>query len=135
MLGSNINERPWPDCGEIDIMEYIGKEPDLIMGTMYGPGCSGALGLGKWNRQKYNVADDFHTYAIEWDSNQINWFYDEVKYSTYTRSDVGDREWVFDHPFFIILNLAIGGHLGGLVSPKTVFPLRLLVDYVRVYQR
>ena len=116
-------------------MEYVGKEPDLIMGTMHGPGYSGAMGLSKWNRQTYNIADDFHTYAVEWDENQITWLYDGTEYSTYTRTDVGSREWVFDQPFFIILNLAIGGHLGGLVSPDTVFPAQYQIDYVRVYQK
>ena len=66
MLGSNFNGSNWPDCGEIDIMEYIGKEPDLIFGTLHGPGYSGAMGFSQWNRQTYNIADDFHTYAIEW---------------------------------------------------------------------
>ena len=135
MLGANIKQVGWPDCGEIDIMEYIGKEPDLIMGTMHGPGYSGALGLSKWNRQTYNIADDFHTYAIEWDTDQISWFYDGAQYSTYTRADVGNRPWAFDQPFFIILNLAVGGTLGGLVNAQTVFPAQLQVDYVRVYQR
>jgi beta-glucanase (GH16 family) len=135
MLGSNFNGKNWPDCGELDIMEYVGREPDLIIGTMHGPGYSGALGLSKWNRQKYDIADDFHTYAIEWDANQVSWFYDGAMYSTYTRKDVGDRPWVFDQKFFIILNLAIGGQLGGVIGLKTVFPAQLLVDYVRVFQR
>lgn len=134
MLGSNFNGSNWPDCGEIDIMEYIGKEPDLIMGTLHGPGYSGALGKTKWNRQKYNIADDFHTYAVEWDTNQVSWFFDGVKYSTVTRADLGDRKWVFDQPFFIILNLAVGGQLPGPVGFQTTFPAQLLVDYVRVYQ-
>lgn len=134
MLGSNFDGKNWPDCGELDIMEYIGKEPDLIMGTMHGPGYSGVLGKTKWNRQKYNIADDFHTYAIEWDTNQVSWFYDGTKYSTVTRADIGDREWVFDQPFFIILNLAVGGQLPGPVGLQTTFPAQLLVDYVRVYQ-
>jgi beta-glucanase (GH16 family) len=105
------------------------------MGTLHGPGYAGAGGLTKWNRQKYNIADDFHTYAIEWDQNQVSWFYDGVSYSTVTRKDVGDRKWVFDQPFFIVLNLAVGGQLPGMVSPKTVFPTQYLVDYVRVYQK
>ena len=134
MLGSNFSTIGWPDCGEIDIMEYVGKDPTLILGTMHGPGYSGALGLTKWNRQTYNIADDFHTYAIEWDKDQISWFYDDVKYSTYTRSDVEPKTWVFDQPFFIILNLAVGGTLGGLVNPDTFFPAQYLVDYVRVYE-
>lgn len=136
MLGSSFNGSNWPDCGEIDIMEYVGKEPDLILGTMHGPGYSGAAGLTKWNRQKYNIADAYHTYAIEWEQDQISWFYDGEKYSTYTRTDVGTiRKWVFDQPFFIILNLAVGGSLAGPVGLKTVFPAQFLVDYVRVYQR
>jgi len=134
MLGADFNGSNWPDCGEIDIMEYVGREPDLIMGTAHGPGYSGALGLGKWNRQKYNIADDFHTYAIEWQADQIKWFYDGAEYFTLTRADVGDRQWVFDHPFFIILNLAIGGTLGGVIGLDTVFPAQLQVDYVRVFQ-
>ncbi len=135
ILGSNFNGSNWPDCGEIDIMEYIGKEPDLIMGTLHGPGYSGALGYTKWNRQTYNIADDFHTYAIEWEPNGIRWYYDGAHYHTVTPTDIGDREWVFDHPFFIILNLAVGGQLPGPVGLDTEFPTQYYVDYVRVYQR
>jgi len=135
MLGSNFDGSNWPDCGEIDIMEYIGKEPDLILGTLHGPGYSGALGISAWNRQTYNIADDFHTYAIEWETDEIRWYYDGVQYHTVTREDVGDREWVFNQPFFIILNLAVGGHLPGPVGLDTVFPAQYLVDYVRVYEK
>lgn len=134
MLGGDFNCKNWPDCGELDIMEYVGKEPDLIMGTAHGPGYSGALGLGKWNRQKYNIADDFHTYAIEWQADQVKWFYDGAEYFTLTRADVGDRKWVFDHHFFIILNLAVGGTLGGVIGLDTAFPAQVQVDYVRVFQ-
>ena len=135
MLGNDFNGSNWPDCGEIDIMEYIGKEPDLIMGTAHGPGYSGVLGISKWNRQSYDIADDFHTYAIEWSPNQIDWFYDGAKYHTVTRTDVGDRKWVFNHPFFILLNLAVGGQLPGPVGLDTVFPAQFLVDYVRAFQK
>ena len=134
MLGSSFNGSNWPDCGEIDIMEYIGKEPDLIFGTLHGPGYSGATGISQWNRQKYNIADDFHTYAIEWSTNQIQWFYDGQLYHTVSPADIGDRKWVFDQPFFIILNLAVGGQLPGPIGLDTVFPAQLYVDYVRVYQ-
>jgi beta-glucanase (GH16 family) len=135
MLGSNFETVGWPDCGEIDIMEYIGREPDLILGTIHGPGYSGALGLSKWNRRDYPIADDFHTYAVEWDENQITWFYDGVEYGAYTRSDVGERDWPFDQPFFIILNLALGGQFPGPIGLDTVFPKQYLVDYVRVFQQ
>lgn len=135
LLGSDFNGNNWPDCGEIDIMEYIGREPDLIFGTLHGPGYSGALGFSKWNRQKFNIADDFHTYAIEWEPDEIRWYFDGEHYFTVTRTDIGDRKWVFDHPFFIILNLAVGGQLAGIVGLDTKFPSQYYVDYVRVYQR
>lgn len=135
MLGSNIDQVGWPDCGEIDIMEYVGREPNLIMGTLHGPGYSGALGLTSRSVQDYAIADDFHTYAVEWNRDQIRWFFDDVEYHTLTRSDVGEERWVFDQPFFLILNLAVGGTLGGFISPDAVFPAQVYVDYVRVYQR
>lgn len=141
MLGSDFQRNPddpfdsnWPDAGEIDIMEYVGREPDLIMGTIHGPGYSGALGIGRWNRQDYPIADEFHTYAIEWNYDGISWFYDDELYFTADRDIVGDREWVFDHEFFIILNLAIGGQLAGPVGLDTKFPSNVYVDYIRVYQ-
>lgn len=68
---------------------------------------------------------------MEWQAGQISWFFDGVKYHTVTRDDVGDRKWIGDHPFFIILNLAVGGQLTGIINPNTVFPAQLLVDYVR----
>jgi beta-glucanase (GH16 family) len=134
MLGADFDGKNWPDCGEVDIMEYIGREPDLIMGTLHGPGYSGALGFSKWNRQKYNIADDFHTYAVEWEPDRVTWFYDGAEYFTVTPADVGDRKWVFEHPFFIILNLAVGGQLAGPIGLQTAFPAQLQVDYVRVFQ-
>ncbi len=134
MLGSEFNGNNWPDCGEIDVMEFIGKEPDLIFGTLHGPGYSGALGISKWNRQSYNIADDFHVYSIEWEEDEIRWYYDDSLYHTVTRTDIGEREWVFNQPFFIILNLAVGGVLPGPVGLDTKFPAQYLVDYVRVYQ-
>jgi beta-glucanase (GH16 family) len=116
-------------------MEYVGREPDLVVGTVHGPGYAGAGGLTRWNRQDHSVADDFHTFSIEWDYDGIRWFYDGELYYDLGREAVGNREWVFDQPFFIILNLAIGGTLGGTIGLDTEFPLNLYVDYVRVYQR
>ncbi|MCA9919601.1 MAG: glycoside hydrolase family 16 protein, partial [Anaerolineales bacterium] len=108
--------------------------PDLVVGTIHGPGYAGAGGLTKWNRQEYPIADDFHTYAVAWDVEGIRWFYDGEMYYDLSRDVVGDREWVFDQPFFIILNLALGGTLGGTIALDTQFPQNLYVDYVRVYQ-
>lgn len=141
MLGDNFgrdtedpNQSNWPNVGEIDIMEYVGREPDLVVGTIHGPGYAGAGGLTRWNRQDYPIADDFHTFAIEWDFDGIRWFYDGELYYDLSRDVVGDREWVFDQPFFIIVNLALGGTLGGIIPLDTEFPQNMYVDYVRVYQ-
>ncbi len=141
MLGSDFVHRSedpetrWPNVGEIDIMEYVGREPDLIMGTIHGPGYQGATGITKWNRQDYPIADDYHTYAIEWDYDGIRWFYDGELYSDISRDVLGEsREWVFDDEFFIILNLAVGGLFPGPIDLALEFPVSVYVDYVRVYQ-
>lgn len=135
MLGAGFDGDNWPDCGEIDIMEFVGREPDLIIGTLHGPGYSGALGLSQWNRQDFNIPDDFHTYAIEWEEDEIRWYFDGSQYFTVQWEDVGSRDWVGNQPYFIILNLALGGTLGGMIGIDTEFPAQLLVDYVRVYQQ
>ncbi len=141
MLGAGFSEdseteaNRWPNVGEIDVMEYLGREPDLIFGTIHGPGYSGALGLTRWNRQTYDIADDFHTYAVEWDADGVSWFYDGELYYTVTPDDLVDRDWVFDKEFFLILNLAVGGQFPGPVALDLEFPVRLQVDHVRVYQQ
>jgi beta-glucanase (GH16 family) len=142
MLGNDFDRNPnepldsnWPDVGEIDIMEHLGREPDLVMGTVHGPGYAGAGGLTRWNRQEYDIADEFHTYAIEWDESGITWFYDGEPYFTVTPDVLSGREWVFDKEFFVLLNLALGGQFAGTIGLDTKFPSNLYVDYVRVYQQ
>jgi beta-glucanase (GH16 family) len=125
----------WPHVGEVDIMEYVGREPNLVMGTVHGPGYSGAGGLGRWNRQEHDIADEFHTFAVEWSENEISWFYDGELYFTLTPEVVGEREWVFNKQFFLLLNLAVGGQFAGTIGLDTKFPANLYVDYVRVYQQ
>ncbi len=140
MLGADFgrdtedpNASNWPDVGEIDIMEYVGKEPLLVYGTLHGPGYAGAGGLGSRYRNDEPIADNFHTFAIEWDVEGIRWFFDGEMYGEKSRDIVGDR-WVFDKPFFFILNLALGGTFPGPIGLDVEFPKRLYVDYVRVYQ-
>jgi beta-glucanase (GH16 family) len=142
MLGSDFDRDPndpiqsnWPDIGEIDIMEYAGKEPDLVLGTLHGPGYAGAGGLTRWNRQDSIVGEDFHTFAIDWDEEGIRWYYDGEVYYELGPESLSGREWVFDKPFFLILNLALGGTIGGVIALDTEFPQYMYVDYVRVYQR
>lgn len=140
MLGSGFEHfaedpaRRWPNVGEIDIMEYVGREPDLVIGTLHGPGYSGAGAKSRWFRQDFDVADDWHTYAIDWDESGIRWFFDGEQYAEVGPENIKRGEWVFDRPFFMLLNLAIGGTLGGYLDPELEFPLRLYADYVRVYQ-
>jgi len=138
MLGNDIGTVGWPTCGEIDIMENIGREPSIVHGTLHGPGYSGATPLtGSYtlpNAQKF--ADDFHVFAVEWESNQIRFYVDGVLYQTKKSTDVpGGTRWVFDHPFFLLLNTAVGGNWPGYPDATTVFPQQMLVDYVRVYRR
>jgi beta-glucanase (GH16 family) len=124
----------WPNVGEIDIMEYVGREPDLVIGTVHGPGYAGSAGISQWNRQEFEIGDDFHTFAIDWDVGGIRWYFDGEIYFDLPRERVGRREWVFDQPFFMILNLALGGTLGGNIAVELEYPIQYYVDYVRVYQ-
>ena len=133
MLGENFPTVGWPHCGEIDIMENIG-DPRTVYGTVHGPGYSGGDGIGGM----YAVGGDplsegFHTYAIEWLPDAIHWFVDDVLFYSIEYTQV-PGQWVFDHPFFLMLNLAIGGQLPGYPDETTQLPQRLLVDYVRVYR-
>lgn len=132
---SNPIDSNWPQAGEIDIMEYVGREPNITYGTIHGPGYAGAGGLGKWNRQESPIADGWHTYAVEWDADGIRWFFDGEMYGELGRDVVGEREWVFDQPFFLLLNLALGGTFPGPIGIDVEFPKQFLVDHVRVYQR
>ncbi|MEO8607253.1 MAG: family 16 glycosylhydrolase [Chloroflexota bacterium] len=124
----------WPNSGEIDIMENIGKEPKTIHGTAHGPHYAGEGGMGKSYDIDQKFADDFHVFAVDWDADAIRWYVDGELYYKLTPDDLGNRKWVFDHNFFILLNLAVGGQWPGYPDDTSTFPQTMLVDYVRVYQ-
>ncbi|MFE6039551.1 family 16 glycosylhydrolase [Streptomyces sp. NPDC056452] len=134
MLGDNLGSAGWPNSGEIDIMENVGYEPNTVHGTIHGPGYSGGAGIGA----SYSLpggrafADDFHTFAVDWSPNALVWSVDGQTYQTRTPADLNGNKWVFDHPFFIILNLAVGGNWPGSPDGSTAFPQTMTVDYVRV---
>jgi beta-glucanase (GH16 family) len=136
VLGDNIGTVGWPQCGEIDIMENIGSTPSTNYGSLHGPGYSGGQDL----TGSYSLSDGgtlgggFHVYAVEWAPDVVRFYFDGVNYETRTPADVPDGDvWVYDHPFFVILNVAVGGYWPGNPNAATQFPQTMLVDYVRVY--
>ncbi|NNK87131.1 MAG: glycoside hydrolase family 16 protein [Flavobacteriaceae bacterium] len=134
LLGSNIDEVSWPQCGEIDIMENAGSQPTVVSGAVHGPGYNAGEAVTK----KYDLVNDrfdtdFHIFGIEWGPGYINYYVDDVLYNQITPEDV-PGEWVFDNgPFFIILNVAVGGTFDGPPNEDTVFPQTMYVDYIRIY--
>ncbi len=132
-LGTNIGQVGWPGCGEIDMMEHVGLNPNDVLGTLHGPGYSGGNGITGDYTLPGAVSDDYHVFAIEWQSDRIDWYVDGTLYHTVTPADVGTNQWVFNKPFFMILNLAAGGFLAGPIDPTLSFPRTMAIDYVRVY--
>ncbi|TXS52166.1 glycoside hydrolase family 16 protein [Streptomyces sp. t39] len=134
MLGNDIGQVGWPASGEIDVMENVGFEPSTVHGTLHGPGYSGSGGIGAGYTLPGGqvFADAFHTFAVDWSPNEVTWSVDGTVYQRRTPADLGGRQWVFDKPFFLILNLAVGGYWPGDPDGSTVFPQQLVVDHVRV---
>lgn len=138
MLGADIDTNPWPACGEIDIMENKGYQPNIVSGALHFPGHSGGnpiLGYYGYENQRFDT--DFHVFAVEWDEDKIDFFVDDILYQRVKSDDITDGDWVYnkpDRPFFILLNLAVGGNFGGNPNDDTVFPQSMYVDYVRVYK-
>lgn len=138
LLGANSKADGWPKCGEIDIMESLGHQPSTIHGSMHGPGYSGTHPLtGSYVLPGARTfADDFHVFAVEWEPNVVRFYVDHVLYETQTPKNIPPgTQWVYDHPFFALLNLAVGGNWPKDPDDTTVSPAFMLVDYVRVYAR
>jgi beta-glucanase (GH16 family) len=142
MLGNNFGPTPWPDCGEIDIMEVRGTAPYTNLGSLHGPGYSGMhplTGHDSLPDGGPTLSDDYHLYAIEWETNVVRFYLDNDLYETRTPADIpadagASARWVYDHPFFILVNLAVGGRFPG-APDGTTFPQTMLIDYIRVYKR
>lgn len=133
-LGTDFREVGWPQTGEIDVMEFVGRLPNEIFGTIHGPGYSGGQSFGGIYDFGAPVPGDWHEFAVEWTPEQIVWSVDGIVYHQADPADVAPNEWVFDHPFSLITNVAIGGNFGGALGEDLEFPQSLTVDYVRVYQ-
>jgi beta-glucanase (GH16 family) len=136
MLGANNQTVIWPQCGEIDIMELKGHQPSILYGTIHGPGYSGGNAITDTFALENNRFDkDFHIFAVEWDVDKIDFFVDGFLYNRITKSAVATKgEWVYDHPFYLILNIAVGGTFAGFPTSETSFPQKMTIDYVKVYK-
>lgn len=134
MLGADIDVNPWPGAGEIDIMEYRGQDPTIVLGSVHGPGYSGGEAVTKsYTLQNDRFDTGFHVFGIEWGSDFVNYYVDDVLYNQITPADV-PGEWVFNKPFYLIINLAVGGTFVGSPNNETVFPQTMIIDYVRIYK-
>ena len=136
MLGSNIDSVKWPACGEIDIMEYKGQEPGKVHGTIHYGEPHAYTGSSYQLPGGAKFSEDFHVFAVEWRSGEIRWYVDGLQYGIQRKwsSSAGDYPAPFNQPFFILINLAIGGNFVGSPNGSTVFPQKMYVDWVRVYQ-
>jgi len=136
LLGNDREDETWPDAGEIDIFELLGQRPDELVGSLHGPGYSGGGAISTTvTLDEGTFADDFHVIALEWDPSRIAWYLDGENFAVQTYAQMGTRPWVFNHEFFLILNLAVGGNYPGPPDETTVFPAVMEVDYIRVYAR
>ena len=138
LLGDDIRTVRWPNCGEIDIVENLGREPSIAHGTIHGPGYSAEHSIGSpfTLPDGKRFSDDFHIFAVEWEPQEIRFYVDQNLYATRRPLDLPPgAHWAYDHPFFILLNLAVGGNWPGNPDSTTEFPQRMLIDYVRVYRR
>jgi beta-glucanase (GH16 family) len=131
LLGDDIDAVGWPACGEIDIMEYLGHDEDTVHAALHGPGFDPTATFDLAGGGSF--ADGFRTFAAEWSPDQVRFFVDGHRYGTVDKPD-GSGGWVFDHPFFILLNVAVGGRWPGEPDDTTEFPQQMVVDYVRVYE-
>lgn len=133
MLGSNIDQAKWPKCGEIDILEYVGREPDMVFTSLHTKDSHGNTVNTKKTKFE-NIEDGFHIYAAEWTNEKIDFFVDGQLVYTYNPADKTEDVWPFDQPFYIIVNVAVGGNFGGPDVKDEILPQKFIVDYIRVYQ-
>ncbi len=133
MLGSNIDEVGWPASGEIDILEYVGREPNSIFTTLHTTDSHGSSKNTRKGKIK-GIEDGFHTYAIDWGQKSIAFYIDDQLFYTFEPKEINPEIWPFDQPFYLLLNLAIGGNFGGHDIDDSIFPEEFVIDYIRVYQ-
>jgi len=137
-LGTDFSTAGWPKSGEIDVMENIGKEPSTVHGTVHGPGYSGGAGISSQVTLRGNqrLANGFHVFGVVWSQDSIEFFFDGRAYRRLTPAQLPQgATWAFNHPFFLLLNVAVGGEWPGNPDETTTFPQEMTVDWIRVWQR
>ena len=133
MLGANISTVGWPKSGEIDILEYIGKEPKTIFTSLHTQASHGNTINTKKTKIK-GIEEGFHTYSINWDKDKIEFLVDKVSVYTFIPKNKSEEEYPFNQPFYFIINMAIGGNFGGPDVDDSIFPQDFIIDYIKVYQ-
>lgn len=133
MLGESFSTIGWPACGEIDIMEYRGADPNIIHGAIHTPSSFGGT-INHSTTYVPNVESEFHIYSVDWDDTRIMFLVDNIPYYVYHPSDYNANTWPFDADLFLLLNVAVGGSFGGTVN-NSIFPQTMEIDYIKVYQR
>ncbi len=131
MLGANISTVGWPACGEIDIMEMIGKEPDVVHGTVHYDENGHQSSGGSYSLSQEDFSERFHVFSLVWEQDRIEWYVDNEKFKTFNKANIVN--YPFNAPFYFILNVAVGGVWPGNPDETTVFPQSMTVDYIRVY--
>jgi len=137
MLPTDWEYGGWPSSGEIDIMEHVGYDPNVIHGTVHTEAFNHSIGTEVGEQLKIPTAiTAFHTYAIEWYENKIDFYIDDNKYFTFENQEKTYKEWPFDKRFHLIMNIAFGGNWGGAQGiDNSIFPVKMEVQYVRVYKK
>lgn len=133
MLGSNIKQVGWPKCGEIDILEYVGKEPNNIFTSLHTQDSHGNT-INTKKTKIETIENGFHTYTIDWNKDKIVFSVDEVEVYTFQPDVKNENTWPFNQPFYLLINAAVGGNFGGPEIDETIFPQQFQIDYIRVYQ-
>jgi len=133
MLGKSVSDIGWPKGGEIDIMEYVGREPHQIYTTIHTEATHGANASSQ-KTQFDKIEEGFHVYAVDWTKEKMEFFVDGKLVYTYQPKEKNAANWPFDQPFYILINMAVGGDFGGPEVDDNIFPQEYVIDYVRVYQ-
>ena len=136
-LGSEAYEgsEAWPACGEIDAAEVLGSEPNIVNGTLHAPWAWAPTGVQGQAESATPLSAGFHTYSVEWEPEGISFMLDGSVYKTITPADLPPgAAWPFKHPYFLLMDLAVGGEWPGSPNASTHFPAQMLVDWVRVWQ-